>query len=673
MSVFFRSLRPLMFIPLSASTSLMAASLNPDWPAPASIAHLQAIRDASLAQANEPEAVFYEADLRTTGWYRPYHAPLNAKNVRDYEFNNEPRPDGELTRSDSAVRITEDGMLEITGSSRHQSGILLPPELWQEAPGDQFVLGLEMELTDLKMRGYYLSPQISQGGGRGTQRFLAEPITPLKRIEFIASKNDTPITVGHRGNEGVWKIRRLYLRPATTDDRVSVESATTQPLDITIDPDRSLPTNPLLFGISPNLFSGGHGFDSPDVRTALETMGIRALRFPTGTQSNWYEWENDGWPAPEDLPKGIPAFVANSTKAMRETRGAKYGLADYQKLVRELNITPVLVLNILTSTPESQAALAAHMKEAGAPVTHFELGNETYHHAQANAETETARQYLAHVKPFAEAVRGVVADAEFALPVESRITRNDDFEWNKTLATADFADGAVQHTYTMMFGIPFNREMTAALLHPEVQLADKVLLKRDQFPEDWKVWNTEWGVNAPPAFPYGSQAGALQTVGYLLALIDWQSDYELATLHCLSNGEFSPIELQPNGPTLLKRPYFAFVLAAPLFADSTTWLGTTSAGDDNTTLPLHPARAYRAADGTLGTVIINRTPHPTPLGTLTLAGEPLAARGTVHSLSADSLADRSTVKMGETMIVTSELSESTTLPPFSINRIEFAE
>ena len=78
------------------------------------------------------------------------------------------------------------GEIEIVGQWNRQSGIRLSPELWQNCPDERFVLGVEMKLARLKLRGYYLSPQFTQRGGRGTQRWLAKPIPQWTPIEFTA-------------------------------------------------------------------------------------------------------------------------------------------------------------------------------------------------------------------------------------------------------------------------------------------------------------------------------------------------------------------------------------------------------------------------------------------------------------------------------------------------------
>ncbi|MDP0497992.1 MAG: hypothetical protein Q7Q73_17460 [Verrucomicrobiota bacterium JB024] len=653
--------------------------LNPGWPQAVTDEQLEFVENRPMIGAAEPKAtdIFYEGDMEQAGWFTAFAGPMDSAKVKDYEFDNK----GTAITSDTdnkGQQVTfADGEIRILGEWDRQAGIRLNPELWKDFPDKEFVLGVEMSLTDLELRGYYLSPQISQDGARGTQRWLTRPVPARTRVEFIAKNNDTPINLLMRGNQGLWTIQRLYLRKLNPADDAfpwpvdATESE--QPVTVRIDSSRSLAANPKLLGFNPEFLRSVQGFDSPPIREALELVRPGTLRFPTGTQSNWYDWRADGWPDVDSLPEGTPQFVFDSVHALEKNRGGKLGLSAYQQLVRELNLTPLLVLNILTQSPESQAAWAQDMVEAGAGCQYFELGNETYHWAQANAETATAPQYVEHTRAYAEAIRKVVPEAKFSVQASNRDTRNDDFAWNLGLSAADFADGVTLHTYTFAFAYPMNREMVATLLYPETQLAAMVQLKREQFPQ-WRIWNTEWGVNAPPVKPYGTQLGALQTAAYLLALVAWEADFELACEHSLGTGEFSPIDLLPDGRMLMKRPLFAFALAGPMFAKGSQWLGTAV---DEASPPLpggYPrvsGRAFRTADGALRVLLVNRLPVEKPIH-LELDGQSLPLSGTLRSLTAPTLAAADSVPEGQTMIVSQPLSEGSSLPPFSVNLIELS-
>lgn len=630
------------------------------------------------ASAPAPATIVWEADMAQQSWWRPHTAAGPSEQAMDQEFGEaDPSIRRAADRTDrSALSMLDGGVLRIRGQAGKTRGIIIPAKHWADVEDEWLVLGLEMQLHDLKLPGYYQCPRIAHGEGRGTQRFFQREIKDWEYREFIFKRDRTgrtPLMIAHTGSGGDWLIRRAYIRRAAVDDAfpwqvAAAESAT--PLRVEATTTRATPANPLLHGVNPNLIRSTESFDGEGVTYTLEHSGTRLLRFPAGTIANWYEWDRDGWP--DVLPDHAPQMMKIGAEILRKNRDGVYGFPQYVETTRRLGIERVIVLNI-NQDPETLVRWIRRMRELDALPRHFELGNEIYHWRQSPPSVKSAADYIEHVRPIAEAVRAEVPGALISLAAESRDTRADGDLWNRTLGQSDLLDGVTIHNYTMAFGVPFNRELVTALLYPEVTVARQLVRKIEHF-GDKRVWLTEWGANAPPVAPTESHLGAMHLAGYLLTMADWNDHFEMAALHSLSRGEFSPVDLNMKpggGPAALKRPFFAMQMMSPLFEHGASWLDTRI--DERGLPPLEPgrgraiARVARANDGALLVAVINRLPVAKPLD-LVIDGRVVAPSGVLRSLSADRLSANERVPQGETLVTETRLDGGAcTLPPFSIN------
>lgn len=625
--------------------------------------------------------ILFEADFANTDWFRPVVGELDIEGDADQEFGG---VDYEAQRValDRAGIAWDGEQLVLRGVAGKVSGIEIPARILKDLPpASDYIVGVEMRLTDLSMPGYYLGPRMNRGTGRGVQRFLGTEMPEWTTVEFIMPNSpeeaDTGLRLTHHASRGNWEIRRIYIRPTDVRDDFPWELADAEagtPVTVTVDPSVRTPMNPLLHGYNPNFGrTGGITFDDPDVKEMLKTSGAQILRFPSGTQSNWYDWEIDGWP--QDLPKGIPNFVYDTASQVSAERGT-YGLDGYIETVRELDLKPVIVLNILTKSPESMVRWLRHLDEAGVPVEHVELGNETYHHRQANDATATGRQYVEHVRPYVEAIREAFPDVKFSPPAISRQLRADGWTWNEELAEfgGDLFDGITLHTYSHAFGVPFNHEMVIEMLYPDERNVRSHVERKEKFFPGKRIWNTEWNINAPPVMPNDTQLGALQNALYLLALIRNEEHFEMATLHSLSSSPFSPVQFRGRGGaknSRLRRAFFALELVSDLFTPGGTWLGT-KVGDGLPPLEADYGRADAEAgqlpDGSTVIVVVNRLPVARPLR-IDGVEIPEGAELTRASLTADRLGDATTVPLGQTLIARGAWKQGDPIPPYSVNRI----
>lgn len=110
---------------------------------------------------------------------------------------------------------------------------------------------------------------------------------------------------------------------------------------------------------------------------ALKEIAPALLRFPGGSQANFYDWKN-GLLDFQDNPQSSPyvKFWAQAARRIAATFPRGVHLEDYMPFVREVGADVLLVPNLETSTVESQAEWFRKLASAGILPKNIELGNE---------------------------------------------------------------------------------------------------------------------------------------------------------------------------------------------------------------------------------------------------------------------------------------------------------
>lgn len=122
-----------------------------------------------------------------------------------------------------------------------------------------------------------------------------------------------------------------------------------------------------LFGFNTELMRGPSMNDSQFV-DAIKGLNPSVLRYPGGTVANQWDWVT-GW---------------TSSKAFKQQAVNRYRLEEFKKAIDATQAMPVYVLNMCTSTLDSQVIMLHHALEIGLPVKLVELGNEFYNPLKLN-------------------------------------------------------------------------------------------------------------------------------------------------------------------------------------------------------------------------------------------------------------------------------------------------
>ena len=189
-------------------------------------------------------------------------------------------------------------------------------------------------------------------------------------------------------------------------------------------------------------------WSDPNFTTAVNDLNSAILRIPGGDVGNYWNWQRGGLiQNTNSLPTGLPFFLR--FKARQYTAGK---LADFKAGLDATNTEPIFVLNMLTSSLESQLQMLEAAADLGIEIKYVELGNEFYFNIP-NYKTKfpNPRAYGLEAKTWAEAVKREFPDAQVSVvgivPTPDKPARLQN--WNKVMRGTGLktADAITLHIY----------------------------------------------------------------------------------------------------------------------------------------------------------------------------------------------------------------------------------
>ncbi|MGB5709657.1 MAG: hypothetical protein WBM44_01920, partial [Waterburya sp.] len=177
-------------------------------------------------------------------------------------------------------------------------------------------------------------------------------------------------------------------------------------------------------------------------RNSLNKLNPSMIRIPGGAESNYWDWQKGGLIEDiSNLPEGLPPFLAGKDRRYTASK-----LKDFQAGFKANDLTPVFVLNMLTSDLESQLKMLQTARDLGMQVKYIELGNEFYFATKNYRKkfprpedyAKTANQWIFVIKQeFPEAKIAVVGSGSRG---KNRSSRR--YKWNEKIiaTTLPFAD-----------------------------------------------------------------------------------------------------------------------------------------------------------------------------------------------------------------------------------------
>ena len=297
-----------------------------------------------------------------------------------------------------------------------------------------------------------------------------------------------------------------------------------------IDTRNTRPVRQALYGFNTNMITGDYGYLDPDFVALTKTLAPKTLRFPGGTVGNFYHWQPGGF-FENEMASTLNLKLNQRNKGnyvkLQRRRNGKILFDDFMQLCNTLNITPVVVVNLWTGSPEESAAWVRYAKDKGYDVKHWELGNEYYLPHYLN-KYPTAGTYIKAAKKHAAAMKTVNPDIKLsvcATPIafhkEGWLVKTQQRKWDEDLAAdASFFDAYSVHVYAYKAVRKKEIEEMRSYLMGWIHFAVPEALEYYQklFPNK-EMWITEWNIANPANRVANTQLHAMYAGDFFLKML----------------------------------------------------------------------------------------------------------------------------------------------------------
>ncbi len=370
-------------------------------------------------------------------------------------------------------------------------------------------------------------------------------------------------------------------------------------LRLEIDTHTSQPLRHSLYGFNTNMISGDYGYLDDDFVTLTKTLAPKTLRFPGGTVGNFYHWEAAGFFENEmasTLNPQLNRRNKNNYAKLQERRNGIITFDDFMQLCHTLHITPIIVVNLWTGTPEESASWVRYAKNKGYQITYWELGNEIYLPNYLN-KYPTVETYIAEAKKHAAAMKAVNPDIKLSVcasPLgfhkEGWLVKQQQRKWDEGLAAdPTFYDAYTVHAYAYKAVRNVEIETMRGYLMGWIHfgVAEALDYYQKLFPNK-EMWITEWNIANPVNRVANTQLHAMYVGDFFLKMLTMPNATH-ANFHVIAGvGKgypvFSPITPatpgtfwkyggEPEsdfGRTIRRTVYPAFQLIGEAFASADT-------------------------------------------------------------------------------------------------------
>ena len=324
---------------------------------------------------------------------------------------------------------------------------------------------------------------------------------------------------------GIFGLILLFLNSGCLEEKPSSDV-----LRLEIDTHTAQPLRHALYGFNTNMMSGDYGYLDPDFVALTKALAPKTLRFPGGTVGNFYHWESGGF-LESEMASTLNAKLNKRNKdnyvKLQERRNGKIVFDDFMELCNRLHITPVVVVNLWTGSPEESATWVRYAKNKGYEITHWELGNEYYLPHYLN-KYRTVESYIAEAKKHAAAMKAVNPDIKVsvcATPLgfhkEGWLVKRQQRIWDEGLAAdSSFYDAYTVHAYAYKAVQKKKIEEMRCYLMGWVHfgMAEALDYYQKLFPNK-EMWITEWNIANPANRVANTQLHAMYVGDFFLKML----------------------------------------------------------------------------------------------------------------------------------------------------------
>ena len=325
-------------------------------------------------------------------------------------------------------------------------------------------------------------------------------------------------------------------------------------------------------------------WQDPGFIAAVERLSPQVIRIPGGEVASYWDWQRGGLKQDlEGLPDGLPPFLR-----YRDRNYTASKLEDFKAGFEATGTTPLFVLNMLSSTLDSELKMLKQAQQLGMPIQEIELGNEFFFPTKNyRAVFPNPQKYAQTATQWAAKIKQVFPQARISIVgVESKGHKGGfrRSNWNRLVLPSGLqnAEAATLHIYTKQ-GLgpelrasnqpyPFFNEQDVSTILGEPFRHWQNLRKANGFrsvPSDKKIWITEYNLmervsnkkNGPKPRVIGSWAHGLHTLALSLLFLEEPQVEKICNHMLVGNSQFAAIYandksfINPSDPTVKSTPF----------------------------------------------------------------------------------------------------------------------
>jgi hypothetical protein len=325
-------------------------------------------------------------------------------------------------------------------------------------------------------------------------------------------------------------------------------------------------------------------WSNPAFITAVRSLSPQSLRIPGGDESNYWDWQRGGLIQDiEALPDGLPFFLRYGERDYIASK-----LKNFNAGFKAIKTRPTVVLNMLTSSLDSQIQMLREAKNLGLLIQDIELGNEFYFGTgnyrsvfpQPEDYAQSAVEWTSRIKSeFPKTKVSVVGVADEEHAYDPRYSQWNHLVFPKTLKVADAVSlhlypehGLGPEEQSKYLDYPFFADSDVPLILGEPFRIWEQIRKTEPFrtiPSNRKIWITEYNLleiifdqpeNLRPRV-MGSWVHGLYTLQLSLLFLEEFRVQKICNHALIGNSLFSAIYrdrksfVNPVGQTITTTPF----------------------------------------------------------------------------------------------------------------------
>jgi alpha-L-arabinofuranosidase len=198
-----------------------------------------------------------------------------------------------------------------------------------------------------------------------------------------------------------------------------------------------------LYGFNGNN-TRGPSWTNATFRDSVSSLLLKIIRYPGGTVSDWWDWQNGWFVNDPSLPQQYKNIPYSPT-----------GLKELKLLVDQTGCDVVFTLNMVTKDLNNQIEMLKYAQSLGISIKWIELGNEFYlQNSMGLRKYKTVKGYAQACYQWINNIKSVFPKAKIAVIGGNRDWSSDVKEWNnQVLQYAPNADAITPHVYSKFFKV----------------------------------------------------------------------------------------------------------------------------------------------------------------------------------------------------------------------------